>query len=586
MLRPVLATFVLAALLTLFSGESRADTTMLYGVPFEFDRATPVEGSLVRLKIGEHEVIVSRAESEFEVARYTLRDLARIAKFKPAELVSFIEGAAVAQRAELAGLGTVALTRRIENEKVSDAECNAWGAQVDRSLAGLAESYRAELSKAIMDDIARAPVNVTSVCGTELLMLLGSRLSTFTREPIVQALRADYKFVEEAAPKALSKRLGINAVDARMLRDMIAEVLGPTHPLVERWSVNVAKAESIFRGLPSASGNEIRTYFTLLRSDPDLARAIGGALAAAVRARSLDQFNAGKPDVALDLLALIPAPFLTSDTADVADKILENPGPRLAPALALPHVASFFADYGRERPELLEQALLVYGEEVAATAESGEIAKSEILLSALLRMRPDPSFANDYLRLRQVKAYEALGNTDSSLEKLVEIRSWWNPKIAALYIWWYAHLAPTTSGLLLVALALALGFAVVNTTRRRRQLQARRPQNITSAKTDDVVEQNELPKFVSATPRAAPTLDPEYQEYVNCLRVFRLQPGADTAKIKTAYRNAVKEYHPDRHNQSGSGAMASEVFIEITRTYERLLKLHKRCGKHAPPPPQ
>jgi preprotein translocase subunit Sec63 len=87
--------------------------------------------------------------------------------------------------------------------------------------------------------------------------------------------------------------------------------------------------------------------------------------------------------------------------------------------------------------------------------------------------------------------------------------------------------------------------------------------------------EDEMPKFVITGLKEQ--LDPDYHEYVNCLKVFGLRPGADLAAIKNAYRNAVKEYHPDRNRNAQE--MAAEVFIEMTRTYERLIELHTKQGK-------
>ena len=56
---------------------------------------------------------------------------------------------------------------------------------------------------------------------------------------------------------------------------------------------------------------------------------------------------------------------------------------------------------------------------------------------------------------------------------------------------------------------------------------------------------------------------------VGCLEVLGLEPGADLSSVKSAYRAAVKEYHPDV--QSEHQGLASQRFLEITKAYETIL---------------
>jgi curved DNA-binding protein CbpA len=67
-------------------------------------------------------------------------------------------------------------------------------------------------------------------------------------------------------------------------------------------------------------------------------------------------------------------------------------------------------------------------------------------------------------------------------------------------------------------------------------------------------------------------------EYTDCLRVFALRPGVSLQRIKVAYRNAVKTCHPDLNPNSGEDE--ANQFIRLTKTYERLLRLHEeRTGE-------
>lgn len=73
-----------------------------------------------------------------------------------------------------------------------------------------------------------------------------------------------------------------------------------------------------------------------------------------------------------------------------------------------------------------------------------------------------------------------------------------------------------------------------------------------------------------ATPNETQTSSSD-EEYVENLRFFGLTPKATLPEIKHAYRQAVKECHPDL-NQDDSPESKS-MFIAITRRYERLMAL-------------
>jgi curved DNA-binding protein CbpA len=66
-------------------------------------------------------------------------------------------------------------------------------------------------------------------------------------------------------------------------------------------------------------------------------------------------------------------------------------------------------------------------------------------------------------------------------------------------------------------------------------------------------------------------------EYVGLLRKFDLGPEANMKVIKAAYRSAVKEVHPDLHDDSVDDK-AAELFRALNERYERILELRKSLG--------
>lgn len=77
-------------------------------------------------------------------------------------------------------------------------------------------------------------------------------------------------------------------------------------------------------------------------------------------------------------------------------------------------------------------------------------------------------------------------------------------------------------------------------------------------------------QFANSDLRADGFMD--IDEYAAGLKKFSLHPTASLADIKNAYRHVVKTLHPDIN--PGASKENTDVFIELTRTYERLLVLH------------
>ncbi|KAK6851388.1 protein DnaJ-related SCJ1 [Apiospora arundinis] len=70
----------------------------------------------------------------------------------------------------------------------------------------------------------------------------------------------------------------------------------------------------------------------------------------------------------------------------------------------------------------------------------------------------------------------------------------------------------------------------------------------------------------------------------DCYRVLGLQPGADEAEVRTAFRKLSMKHHPDK---TGVSQANNDKFAEIRLAYEDILDYHAepKRGRWAPPPP-
>jgi len=127
--------------------------------------------------------------------------------------------------------------------------------------------------------------------------------------------------------------------------------------------------------------------------------------------------------------------------------------------------------------------------------------------------------------------------------------------------------------LLLIIVLAGAGATVIHLSRKRQQEEYEQQVRQSMPQEEEERERPEIPLFSHA---AAHGLNPKLHEYLGYLKQFGLNRDADLKSIKAAYRNAVKEVHPDlKHNQSQSD---SERFIQLTSAYERLLELRKEMG--------
>lgn len=59
---------------------------------------------------------------------------------------------------------------------------------------------------------------------------------------------------------------------------------------------------------------------------------------------------------------------------------------------------------------------------------------------------------------------------------------------------------------------------------------------------------------------------------MNPYEVLGLKPGATQEEIKKAYRNLIKQYHPDQYGDNPLKDLAEEKMREINAAYDTLTK--------------
>jgi hypothetical protein len=198
----------------------------------------------------------------------------------------------------------------------------------------------------------------------------------------------------------------------------------------------------------------------------------------------------------------------------------------------------------------------------------------EPVLQRLFAVRPDPAPANDVVRGKVVEALLAAGMVFEARSVAAEMTSSVSPVLQLRLLLAGAYVEVGVLIGLIAATFLAVVFLVWGRRSRRPKPVApkAKPQPKKGLEAEEEDEPPQPRRFVvySHGIKVGQGLD----EYSECLKVFSLKPGVSLQKIKVAYRNAVKTCHPDLNPNAGEAEAAR--FIQLTRTYEKLLELHEQ----------
>ena len=199
------------------------------------------------------------------------------------------------------------------------------------------------------------------------------------------------------------------------------------------------------------------------------------------------------------------------------------------------------------------------------------------LFDLLKELRVDPSVENDSLRGEIAESFVDNRDERSAESVLGGLRTElpWIYRFRLL-------LKRDIYMLIMVALGgvVILRWAVMLLGEIRRRNAARRIAQAAERRAAEAAERERYhSQFAEEALRADGFMDVD--EYAACLSKFHLHPGASLADIKNAYRHVVKTLHPDINPRATQ--RDTDIFIDLTKTYERLLILHAEREQRAKP---
>ena len=243
-----------------------------------------------------------------------------------------------------------------------------------------------------------------------------------------------------------------------------------------------------------------------------------------------------------------------------------------ATVLSIESVRRMLWAYSTKDPGIKDEYVSLLRSFVEEAIQNGNPAQGASYLDILKDIRVDPSPDNDELRGLLAEGFVDSDDLSSAENILNSVRT------SIPWIIRFRLLLKLDRYVLLMVL---LGFAVVvrwmvKIAFKRGTPQIKRNQDSTKhegSKARKGKARGARKKFKGVDANLKKSTYKGLDEYNDCLAKFNLQPGASLAEIKNAYRVTVKSLHPDMNPNATKDDTTR--FIELTKTYERLLALHE-----------
>ena len=286
---------------------------------------------------------------------------------------------------------------------------------------------------------------------------------------------------------------------------------------------------------------------------------------------ALTNGNAGK---ALTLLSWIDFDWRTPTTHALVVEALSKLEVEQASNIIGTRIEKFLAFLSGKDPLVRDAYADFLEQDLRSKVARGHFGQVQTHFDRLRLIRPDPNRKNDELRVDcAVRLFDsgyrgAAAELYHSIQTRISLSAWFQLFRRGLVV----DLVVFACGVLIpILLILWLILRRIPAARNNEdeEIDALIDEEFLHAEEID----DEQPVFATFVGRSR---DPVFLSYEKQLRKFKLKPDANLREIKQAYRQAIKEVHPDINpNIDEKGR---EHFLDLTNAYERILKLRIRLG--------
>lgn len=247
--------------------------------------------------------------------------------------------------------------------------------------------------------------------------------------------------------------------------------------------------------------------------------------------------------------------------------------------LQMEAVKKMLSAYAYKDEAAKQQYLAFLSACVEKLGESDEPRSGIAFVTLLSDIRPDPSLENDMLRSALAESFFDRGDQAGADMVLLGVRTRlpWINRFRLLVKSDAYVLGMVLLGLLVVVRWLLKAGGVL---RKRTSAQKRSEQHkATSEGKDPSGKEKDKERLRYSGNTLSKQVYKGLDEYGDGLSKLNLAVGASLQDIKNAYRNVVKALHPDMN--PNATREDTDKFIELTKTYERLVELHEEREKRS-----
>jgi DnaJ-domain-containing protein 1 len=543
----------LAFLAFISAREATGEARVLYGpVPLRVESLRPAGADLVTVQVQGEAFLVAERDAGKKVA---LKLLSSADSKVASELVKALaEQASVTGDSEVLQGALKLMTSDVERGEF-DSE-GAWSTIVEtevgqtallQALAAYSEAMQPKRLCMALSVLQQRPVRVPGadeLAHSKAELCINEALRrTFQDIYAGHDLPQGIKIVETASavhspPQKLLSDLGLLVTTLRALNDSIAASDLDSFTT----SLKSLYAQGVSYHIEPESLNSNNLIERFMRDSNGR-----GAYAAALQGMSLLEFEKRTPAIHQYILAA-----LDGVSADDAVKVFT------------PELHALVGQFAAKDDQIAKYYALMLERCVTSLAKDGHLKEAYSLLSNAQSVDADVrerfQGSAEFVAARLFDARD-VASAQQILTSFVS-----RPSFSIRLRQWLASIGLTLGAALVIIIAAMVAVLVVSRRKHAKSVEADKQKAEAIRKSASAMQP---PPVEEKAPRHSP-------EYIDALKVFGLGVEANLAEIKNAYRQAVKEHHPDA--KQNPIAADNDYFIALTTAYERLLKLHEKEG--------
>lgn len=557
--RAIRASTIVAVLCGFSVVGAEAETVTFLGKALPVDSVVDVDATHVTITLGSETFITLKDQAGRRVAALDAANPDRARKLPWAHFAALAAAAASGPERDFAKIASRGV---LTSADISDNELHEFLAEVTSAPPGrriVAEELAAQTS----------PVRESSACNA--LVYVGSDGAV-----VKDLLRSSLSWMDERCPALLQSACqkafqeGDTETAQRYL-DTVNFLFSSESSAVQAMKIASERLRAMQDAFRSGQLERFESSLRVVSMDPVLKGGFATVAPTITLAFAQKQLDEKRAAAALRIIAMLDFSMRSNAHHEIVSKSLASITVDDASVFSIPSVQKLLWSYSSKDEEIKRSYIDLLSKLIREASGSSEAKIGIVLLSNLRELRPDPSAANNELRVVLGESLLKQGERDAGAKLLAEAGV-----SASNSLTWARFVVPFVVGIIGVLAALF----IFRHKERTRDDSQESPQKKATGAHDNSDQESQTGR--SARSFVAYARDPiaasgEASEYEELLAKFSLQVGAKASDIKLAYRNAVKSYHPDLNPDGGQ--READMFIMLTKTYERLLELHQELER-------